>query len=83
MLEFSKDKGSKLDELKREISHIRKDIEEKKIVLEMKDDSNQSLQLEMEQLNSDILAARDEFKESVEAAKELEQKKHSVEQKLA
>lgn len=80
--EFSKDKGSKLDELKNEVTSISKQIEQKKIVLEKKEDVNQTLQLKMDQLKSDISSARDGIKESLEVSKELDEKRVQVEGNL-
>ncbi|SCV01128.1 LANO_0F10264g1_1 [Lachancea nothofagi CBS 11611] len=82
MEEFSKDKSSKLDELKTEIHDMRREIEEKKNVLDKQEDFNQSLQLEIEQLKTDTLAAQDGVRESAEISKELTDKQHSAGEKL-
>ncbi|SCV04378.1 LAME_0H17964g1_1 [Lachancea meyersii CBS 8951] len=78
MEEFSKDKGSKLDQLKREIQNLRGEIDEHQAAFEKSEDLNQSLQLEIDQLRSDISTAESGVLESTEISKELNDKQSSL-----
>lgn len=56
MEEFNRDKGTKLEELKREIDDFMEEISKLDAITDRKYDLNQNLQLETEQLTSEILS---------------------------
>ncbi|SCU85032.1 LAFA_0D13498g1_1 [Lachancea sp. 'fantastica'] len=71
MEEFSKDKGSKLEELRREVETLKTEIEGHQERLEKSEDINQMLQVEIDQLKSDISTARSGVLESDGNSKQL------------
>ncbi|SCU97709.1 LADA_0H07800g1_1 [Lachancea dasiensis] len=82
MEEFSQDKGSKLDQLKSEIKDIKSEIQRHQTVLENNEDRNQSLQLEIDQLRTDLVAVQEGEKEASEASKELNAKYLMLQEKV-
>ncbi|SCW01151.1 LAFE_0D06216g1_1 [Lachancea fermentati] len=76
--EFSKDKGSKLEELKSEIGRISETIEVQKKVFEDKYELFQTLQLETDQLESDIQSCRREIDELNSSLVDLKKSKVSI-----
>lgn len=59
MEEFSRDKGTKLEKLKKEIDSLTKEIDQLDSIIDKKYDLYQNLQLETEQLTSEISADQD------------------------
>ncbi|AET39444.1 condensin subunit SMC2 Ecym_4390 [Eremothecium cymbalariae DBVPG len=74
MQEFNTDKGSKLKQLNKEVSTLAKQIKDKEVVTEQKYDLYQNLQMETEQLQTDISAMKQEIVEKKSLIKVLEQK---------
>lgn len=83
MEEFNRDKGSKLRELKEEITNLAKKIEEQDAFIEKKFDLYQNLQLEKDQLTSDISASKGSIEDLEQAIKELENTRNSIEGDLS
>lgn len=83
MEEFNQDKGSKLRELKEEITNLSKKIEEQDAFIEKKFDLYQNLQLEKDQLTSDISASKGSIEDLEQAIKELENTRNSIEDDLS
>ncbi|SCU81061.1 LAMI_0B04654g1_1 [Lachancea mirantina] len=73
--EFSRDKGSKLEEINREIKDLTRRIEKEQDELEKQYDSYQGLQLEADQLNVDIASSEEKIKEVQKSLTSSEEKR--------
>lgn len=76
--EFSNDKGLKLKELKEELANLCNIIEKKEIIAEKRSDLFQNLQLETEQLTSEIEFEKESIVQTLASLAELEKEKNSL-----
>lgn len=81
--EFSKDKGSKLKQLKDEVSRCSKDIVALETEVETQFDFFQTLQLDTEQLANDVASGKETLKQLSEAQQSLESERCSLEEHQA
>ncbi|EDO15409.1 hypothetical protein Kpol_1063p20 [Vanderwaltozyma polyspora DSM 70294] len=82
MKEFSKDKGSKLKELKNELESLGKQIENQEVIAESKSDLFQNLQLETEQLSNEIQADEHYIEQTSVSKKSLEEELETISTQL-
>lgn len=79
MEEFSNDKGSKLEQLRQELKSLSKKIESSANEVEVKYDTYQTLQLDTEQLSTEISSGHESVQELSETRDKLDAEKGSIE----